>query len=102
MLPPHYHPNDEAGTVLSGTFYTGMGNRFDKRLGHPLSARSYAFVPNGIRHFAWVEEPTEVQVHGLGPWELIAVDAAGHSKGRPFTLPLRRMRINERVRSRDR
>jgi hypothetical protein len=87
VLPPHYHPRDEAGTVLSGTFFTGMGSIFDKKKGHPLPQGSYAFIPRGMRHFAWVEEPTIVQVHGNGPWQLIPVGANGKPSGDPVSLP---------------
>lgn len=87
VLPPHYHPLDEAGTVLSGTFFTGMGNKFDKEKGHPLPQGSYAFVPAGMRHYAWVEEPTIVQVQGSGPWQLIPVDESGKPSGNPISLP---------------
>lgn len=88
VLPPHFHPNDEAGTVLSGAFWTGDGNAFDKARGRRLPAGSYAFVPAGTRHFAWVEEPTEVQVHGMGPWRLVPVNPDG-TAGEPVSLPAR-------------
>jgi hypothetical protein len=87
VLPPHYHPLDEAGTVMSGTFFTGMGNKFDKAKGHPLPQGSYAFIPAGMRHYAWVEEPTIVQVQGNGPWQLIPIDENGKPSGDPVSLP---------------
>ncbi len=51
---------------LSGAFFTGTGNKFNKWKGHPLPQGSYAFIPAGMRHFAWVEELTVVQVQGNG------------------------------------
>src|SRR5258706_11624489 len=29
-VQPHFHPDERVGTVLSGTFYVGYGERFDE------------------------------------------------------------------------
>lgn len=29
-IPAHWHPADEHVTVISGTFYMGMGNKLDE------------------------------------------------------------------------
>lgn len=69
--------------VWSGTLFTGMGNKFDKGNGHPLPAGSYAFIPARMRHYAWVDEPTTLQVQGNGPWQLIPVSENGPASGPP-------------------
>ena len=75
-IPPHSHPAVEHVTVISGTFNLGMGEKFDKSGGKSLPAGSFAFMPPGMKHFAWVNGETVVQVHGVGPWKINYVNAA--------------------------
>jgi hypothetical protein len=70
IVAPHWHPGDEKITVLSGTFGLGMGEKFDRAVGTELGAGSYAVMPKGMRHFAWSKGETEIQVSGIGPFEL--------------------------------
>jgi len=85
-LPPHTHPQDEVGTVLRGTFYTGAGTKVDKSKGTALPAGSIGIIPKGCIHFAWTKEPILIQVHGSGPWEMQLVDEQGKAKGAPLRL----------------
>lgn len=73
-VPPHSHGNIEHLTVVSGTFYVGMGEKFDESAGRELPAGSFAFMPAGMRHFAWTKGETVVQVHGVGPWSITYVN----------------------------
>ena len=73
-IPPHSHANIEHVTVVSGTFYLGMGDKFDESAGRELPAGSFAFMPAGMRHFAWTKGETVVQVHGVGPWSITYVN----------------------------
>src|SRR3954453_12203988 len=41
-IPPHFHPNYERVTVLSGTLYLANGDRFDESAGQALTAGSYS------------------------------------------------------------
>jgi hypothetical protein len=52
-IPPHWHPAVEHVTVISGTFNLGMGHKFEASSGRALTAGSFAFMPPGMRHFAW-------------------------------------------------
>jgi len=54
VLPPHHHPNDEFGTVLSGSFQTAMGCKLDKSGGVRLTAGSFAYASKSMCHFAWI------------------------------------------------
>lgn len=75
-IPPHMHPKTERLTVLSGTFRFGMGERFDEKGLRPLPAGSYAYWPAGMRHFVSARGETVVQLHGIGPWQIIYVNPA--------------------------
>lgn len=68
-IPPHWHPNVERVTVISGTFHLGMGDQRSADA-QALPAGSYSFMPPGMRHFAWAEGDTVVQIATLGPWAI--------------------------------
>jgi hypothetical protein len=82
-IPPHWHPAVERVTVLSGTFLMGLGERFDEAALTRLQAGSLAIMPVGVRHFAMTTEPTELQLHGTGPWAITYVDPAEDPRGTP-------------------
>jgi hypothetical protein len=67
-VAPHTHSKTERITVLSGTLFLGEGEKFDAKKGHALPAGSYGYWPAGMKHFAWTEGETVIQVHGVGPW----------------------------------
>jgi quercetin dioxygenase-like cupin family protein len=69
-IAPHTHPKAERVTVLSGTFYIGMGPRFDEKAGKVMPAGAYGHWPAGMQHFAWVKGETVIQLHGAGPWSI--------------------------------
>lgn len=76
QIQPHWHPAVEHVTVISGTLNLGMGEKFDKSAGRALAAGSFAFMPPGMRHFAWATGETVLQVHGTGPWKINYVNPA--------------------------
>lgn len=69
-IAPHYHGQIEHVTVISGKLFLGMGEKFDKMGGRELSAGDFAFMPKGMRHFAWTDGETVIQLHGTGPWTI--------------------------------
>ena len=75
-IQPHSHPGVEHLTVISGTFNLGMGEKFDKSGGRALGAGGFAFMPPGMKHFAWTTGETVIQLHGVGPWRINYVNAA--------------------------
>ena len=75
-IQPHWHPAVEHVTVISGTFNLGMGEKFDKSKGRALPEGSFAFMPPGMRHFAWTTGETVIQLHGNGPWQINYVNPA--------------------------
>jgi uncharacterized RmlC-like cupin family protein len=63
----HTHPDDEIVTVIEGTWYLGIGERFDETKLKPYPAGSFLFIPADVPHFlATREGPVIVQVSGRG------------------------------------
>jgi len=70
IIPPHKHPVDEHITVLQGTLYFGVGEKFDRAAMKELKAGGYAFIPKGSTMFGYTSEAAIVQVHGVGPFHI--------------------------------
>ena len=70
FIPPHKHPIDEHITVVQGTLYFGVGDKFDYAAMKELKAGSYAFIPKGSTMFGYTPEAAIVQVHGIGPFHI--------------------------------
>ena len=60
----HIHPNDYDLTVLSGTMYLGMGDKFDAARGDGLKAGGYLHLPKNTHHYEWSTEDTVIQLSG--------------------------------------
>lgn len=73
-IPAHWHPTVEYVTVLSGTFHLGMGDKLDPSKTTAMSAGAFTSMPAEMRHYAWCEGETVVQVSGMGPFQVIYVD----------------------------
>ena len=69
-VPPHVHPKAERVTVISGTFYIGLGDKFDPKSGREMPAGAFGTWPAGMKHFVWAKGETVIQLHGIGPWEI--------------------------------
>jgi quercetin dioxygenase-like cupin family protein len=75
VLPAHWHPTDENVTVISGTFFVGIGDKFDRAALLPaLRSGGFVSAPANVNHFATVRGRTVVQVHAIGPFRLTYVD----------------------------
>ena len=75
-VPPHWHPTRENVTVISGSISIGAGEKFDAAAGKKVTAGGFISLPALMAHFAWTDEETEIQIHGLGPFALFYVDPA--------------------------
>ena len=63
----HTHPDDEIITVIEGTWYLGIGERFDETKLKPYPAGSFILIPADVPHFlATREGPVIVQASGRG------------------------------------
>lgn len=76
QIPPHWHPQVERVTVLSGTFNYGMGDKLDKQASTALPAGSVIVMPSKMHHYAWTTEPTVVQLNVTGPWGITYINPA--------------------------
>lgn len=76
-IPAHLHPDDRVGTVVSGTWYFGYGDKFDESKLKKLPVGSvYSEVP-GQNHFAMTgNEPVIVAINGYGPSGVTYVNPA--------------------------
>jgi hypothetical protein len=75
-IMPHTHPKDERVTVLSGTLYMGLGEKFDEKAAKAMPAGSYGRTAAGVKHFGYTKGETVIQVHGTGPWVIEYVNPA--------------------------
>jgi hypothetical protein len=83
-IPAHWHPAIERVSVLSGTFYMGLGDVLDVSKGMAVPAGGFAVMQTKTAHFAYTtNEPVELQLHGIGPWGITYLNPADdpHNKG---------------------
>ena len=66
-IAPHFHPQRENVTIISGTFKVGMGDRFEDSKMLALSAGSFAFLDPSMHHYAKACGEVVVQIHGQAP-----------------------------------
>jgi len=65
----HIHPDTEVDTVVAGTWYVGMGDKFDAAKLKPYPAGSFIVIPAGVPHFvAALDGQVIVQISGDGPF----------------------------------
>ncbi len=77
QLQPHWHPGaDEHVTVISGEIRSGEGDTFAPETARVLTAGSFYAFPAGHAHFAVVTKECVIQMHGVGPWQVVYVRAS--------------------------
>jgi len=64
-VPPHTHPKTERVTVISGILYLATGEALDRTSAKKLPAGSFGYWPAGMKHTAWSEDETVIQLHGM-------------------------------------
>ena len=69
-IPLHSHPVDEHITVVQGTWYFAVGERWDSMALRELPTGTYAFAPAGATMFGYSPQGAVVQVHGVGPFHI--------------------------------
>lgn len=75
-FPAHWHPMDENLTVISGTFHLGMGSSSSAGTARTYQPGDFLLLPNHEPHYGWVDGPTDVQLHGTGPFQTTVVEQA--------------------------
>lgn len=73
-FPAHWHPKTEDLTVIQGTLLLGMGDAMDESALEEYTAGDYLHIPAGNRHFGGASGWTEIQLHGVGPFEIKLVE----------------------------
>ena len=79
-IPPHWHSQAEAVTVISGTFYLGMGDKMDAAAAQPLKAGGFHYLPPKEHHFAFSKAASVVQLNGEGPFDITYINADDDSQ----------------------
>jgi quercetin dioxygenase-like cupin family protein len=73
---PHSHPEERIYTVIEGTWYIGLGDKFDPGKLKAFPAGSVYVVPANVSHFHWAKSGgSVVQVNGVGPTATNYVDS---------------------------
>ena len=75
-IPPHTHPKTERVTVISGALYLATGESLDRNSARELPTGSFGYWPAGMKHAAWSDGETIIQLHGVGPWQINYVNPA--------------------------
>ena len=75
-IAPHWHPQRENVTIISGTFKVGMGDKFDETKMGSFPAGSFAYLDPSMHHYAMASGPVVVQVHGTAPLQFNYVNPA--------------------------
>jgi hypothetical protein len=81
IIPPHRHPVDEHITVVQGTIYFAVAEKFDRAALKEIKAGGYAFIPKGSTMFGYIPDGAIVQVHGTGPFHIYWRAGASWHKG---------------------
>jgi quercetin dioxygenase-like cupin family protein len=76
-IPPHWHPRQERVTILSGAVDLGFGSVANAGNTKRYRAGSFYVNPPRVMHFLFFPEATEMQMTGIGPWELQTSDING-------------------------
>ena len=66
-LPAHKHPDARAVTVLKGTYWSGVGEKFDQSKLQKFTWGSFYTTEANVPHFTWAETDVIVQEMGQGP-----------------------------------
>jgi quercetin dioxygenase-like cupin family protein len=67
-IPPHWHPGEEAVTVIRGTFQFGMGDSIADSGWLPLIKQGgFVIAARNTNHYVRARTNVEIQVHGVGP-----------------------------------
>jgi quercetin dioxygenase-like cupin family protein len=75
-IMPHSHPADEHITVLEGSCYMGLGDKYDEKEARKMVTGAFGVMNVGTRHYFFTREACTIQLHGMGPWGITYVNPA--------------------------
>jgi quercetin dioxygenase-like cupin family protein len=73
-LPPHFHGDTENVTIISGALWVGVGDKYDESKMQQLGPGAFVSVPANLHHYAMTKTETVIQIHGVGPESMTAVE----------------------------
>jgi quercetin dioxygenase-like cupin family protein len=73
---PHTHPADEHITVIEGSGYMGMGEKYDEKTAKEMVTGAFAVMKTGTAHYFFTKKECIIQTHGMGPWGITYVNPA--------------------------
>jgi hypothetical protein len=81
-VPPHHHPADEMVRVKSGgPLSYGTGDNFDRTRFGTLEKDYHVTMMANMNHYVWTSTPTEIEVSGMGPFQITYVDPKDDPRG---------------------
>ena len=66
-LPPHTHPDERTVTVIKGTYWTGVGERYNPMKMKELQPGAFYVTKANVPHYAWARTEVIIQESGMGP-----------------------------------
>lgn len=76
-IMPHTHPEERMYTVIAGTLYIGLGDKFEVTKLKAYPAGSFYVIPAQVSHFHWTKSgETIAQVNAIGPTSIDYLDPA--------------------------
>jgi quercetin dioxygenase-like cupin family protein len=84
-IPAHSHPTDEHVVVVSGEFFSGMGDKMNKKAALRLGVGGFALMPAHGNHFAYTRVETTIMLYGDGPVEFTYVNGADDPRAKTRT-----------------
>jgi len=73
-VPAHWHGKTENVTIISGTLYSGAGDKLDPAKGEAVPVGGFYVRPAEMRHYVWTTGETVLQLFGIGPFDTTYVD----------------------------
>jgi quercetin dioxygenase-like cupin family protein len=66
-LAPHRHPDQRQVTVLTGNYWSAVGETFEQGKLQKFGPGDYYITEPNIPHYAWAETEVVIQEMGFGP-----------------------------------
>ena len=79
-FPAHWHPKSEHLTVLTGSFQLGMGTSEDRSMEKTYGPGDFIMMPARHPHYGGSSAETIVQLHGVGPFQIMLSKKAEKTK----------------------
>jgi quercetin dioxygenase-like cupin family protein len=73
-VPRHWHPTDEAVTLVEGDLTLSMGDAAAAAQDETLAPGDFINLPTPMRHEASSKDGAVVQIQSMGPFEITYVD----------------------------